>query len=317
VSAGLSRPIEGLAREAERVDLDRLDASFDTERLDEIGALSRVLDRMTYRLRASAARLRDAERRATTGEIARQVNHDVKNGLIPIRNVISHLAQLARERPAEMPAVFAERQATLESSVQYLQSLAANYARLTPALEKRPCDLNAIVRAVVADAADGRGAEGRRSALVVAELAERPPLVLADPVALRRILDNLVVNAVESLNGGKGRVVVWTRVEGGPAGERVLLGVVDDGRGLAPGELARVFDDFYTTKPGGTGLGLSIVRRLVTDLGGRIEVESAPGKGTRFTIDLPAASETTREAPAGAVRAVVASPVRGHGERLP
>jgi signal transduction histidine kinase len=294
VSASLSKPIEGLAEEAERLDLNHLDGSFDTERLDEIGALSRVLDRMTHRLRASASRLRDAERRATTGEIARQVNHDVKNGLIPIRNVVSHLAQLARERPAEMPGVFLERQSTLESSVQYLQSLAANYARLTPTLEKKSCDLNAIARAVVAEANELRGAAPGTGARVVAELAERLPRVHADPVALRRILDNLVVNAVESLDGGKGRVVVWTRAERGPDGERVLMGVADEGRGLTAEESARVFDDFYTTKQGGTGLGLSIVRRLVTDLGGRIEVESLPEKGTRFTIELP--SENGRSA---------------------
>src|SRR6185436_4047445 len=109
------------------------------------------------------------------GDIARQVNHDVKNGLIPIRNVVSHLSQLARERPAEMPAVFLERQATLESSVQYLQSLAANYARLSPTLEKRPCDLNAIVRDVVADATAGRGADGAEGVRVVTELADFLP----------------------------------------------------------------------------------------------------------------------------------------------
>jgi signal transduction histidine kinase len=287
VAGGLSRPIEGLAHEAERIDLDRLDVTFASERPDEIGALSRVLERMTHRLRASTTRLRDAERRATTGEIARQVNHDVKNGLIPIRNVVSHLAQLARERPGEMPGVFLERQSTLESSVQHLQSLAANYARLTPTLEKKSCDLNAIARAVVTEANQLRNAAAGSGARVSAELAERLPRVHADPVALRRILDNLVVNAVESLDGGEGGVVVSTRVDRGSHGERVLLGVADEGRGLTAEESARVFDDFYTTKPGGTGLGLSIVRRLVADLGGRIEVESVPGRGTRFTVELP------------------------------
>jgi two-component system sensor histidine kinase AtoS len=187
-----------------------------------------------------------------------------------------------------MPGVFLERQATLESSVQHLQSLATNYARLTPALEKKSCDLNGIVRTVVAEANELRNAAAGSGARVSAELAERLPRVHADPVALRRILDNLVVNAVESLDGGKGRVVVSTRADRGPDGERVLLGVADEGRGLTAEESARVFDHFYTTKPNGTGLGLSIVRRLVTDLGGRIEVESVVGRGTRFTIELPA-----------------------------
>jgi signal transduction histidine kinase len=209
----------------------------------------------------------------------------VKNGLIPIRNVVSHLAQMARERPAEMPAVFLERQATLESSVRYLQSLATNYARLSPTVEKRACDLNAIARDVVADALAG-GDKETRSLQVVTQLADGLPRVLADPVALRRILENLVVNAVDSMEGRAGRVLVWTRLDETGGIQRFLIGVEDNGRGLTPTERAHIFDDFYSTKPGGTGLGLSIVRRLVADLGGRIDVESVSGEGTRFTIEL-------------------------------
>ncbi|HVS19710.1 MAG TPA: HAMP domain-containing sensor histidine kinase, partial [Planctomycetota bacterium] len=287
VSAQLSRPLATLARRAGHIDLDRLDVEFPTRRLDEIGSLSRVLDRMTRRLRASAARIRDAERRATTGDIARQVHHDVRNGLIPIRNVLTHLTQVARETPEQMPGVFLERQGTLESSVSYLHSLATSYARLTPALERQPCDVNRIVRDVVDDAAVARTEEGVELR-VDADLTHGLPHVLGDPVALRRVLDNLVVNAVESVEGTAGRVVVSTRLlEGGPARVRVV--VADSGRGMTPEERARIFDDFYTTKPRGTGLGLSIVRRLVNDLGGRIEVESTPGEGTRFTVELPAA----------------------------
>jgi signal transduction histidine kinase len=157
-------------------------------------------------------------------------------------------------------------------------------------LEKRACDVNGIARDVVADALAGGDMEAR-SVQVVTELADALPRVLADPVALRRILENLVLNAIESLEGRGGRVLVWTRLDEAGGSQRILIGVEDDGRGLSPTERARVFDDFYTTKPTGTGLGLSIVRRLVADLGGRIDVESVTGEGTRFTIELPTASE--------------------------
>lgn len=275
-SERLSRPVTELARKAERVDLDREDVAFDTGAADEVGALSRVLDRMTARLRASAGRLREAERRATIGEIARQVNHDVRNGLVPIRNVVSHLAQLAAERPEELPAVFRERQGTLESSVEYLHGLAGNYARLSPRLSRESCDLNAIAREV----ADGR---------VRLELTPGLPPVEGDPVALRRIVENLIVNALESLEDASGGVTVATK----RADDLVVLEVKDTGRGMAAEERARIFEDFYTTKERGTGLGLSIVRRLVGDLGGRIDVDSAPGKGTRFSIELPARGRGT------------------------
>lgn len=289
VAARLSRPLAELARRAGRVDLDDPAEVFATRRRDEVGSLARVLDAMMQRLRASAARLREAERRATVGEIARQVNHDVRNGLIPIRNVVGHLAELARERPDELPRVFLERQRTLDASIEYLHSLAANYARLSPEPVRKPCDVNAMARAVASDAA-GRdvGANGAR-AVVATDLAPAVPPVLGDPVALRRILENLVVNALESLDDGGGRVLVATRVERGGDGARVVVEVADTGRGMDEAQRARIFEDFYTTKARGTGLGLSIVRRLVNDLGGRIEVESAVGQGTRFRVELPGA----------------------------
>src|SRR4029079_513057 len=101
-------------------------------------------------LRQSAARLREAERRATLGDVARQVNHDIKNGLAPIRHVLRHLTQVASEQPAALAQVFAERRGTLESSVGYLDTLARNYAPPKPAMVGPPCDLNAVGRPGVA-----------------------------------------------------------------------------------------------------------------------------------------------------------------------
>ena len=105
---------------------------------------------------------------------------------------------------------------------------------------------------------------------------------------LRRILENLVGNAVDSLAGRTdGIVTVGTESVESPAGAVVRLSVVDSGPGMSRTELDRAFDDFHTTKEGGTGLGLSIVRRLVLDLGGALRIETAPGAGTRAIVDLP------------------------------
>ena len=126
--------------------MERLDVEFASDGRDEVGALERLLGQMTERLRAGATRLREVERRAATGELARQVNHDVKNGLAPLRNVLRHLAQVARDRPTELPKVFAERRQALVSSLNYLESLAATYAKLSPPPEPQRCDANAVTR---------------------------------------------------------------------------------------------------------------------------------------------------------------------------
>ncbi|MGH7505281.1 MAG: ATP-binding protein [Longimicrobiales bacterium] len=289
IATRVSRPVAELARNASRVDLDRLDVGFALDRSDEVGTLSRVLDAMTGRLRASATRLREAERRATVGEMARQVNHDVKNGLVPIRNVVRHLGEVAKEDPAAVGAVFAERQNTLEAGIGYLEALATNYARLSPRNDRRRCDVNAVVRDVV------RHASARPHHSIRVQLDDGAPTILGDPVALRRIVENLVANALESLPDGPGTVVVGTRTDNGAAGGRVRITVADDGHGMTADEVKRIFDDFYTTRARGTGLGLSIVRRLAADLGGSVRVESELGAGSRFRVELPAAPRSGRQ----------------------
>ena len=99
LSAGLSRPLAALARATSSISLEGPELELTTARDDEIGALARRFGVMGRRLRASATQLLDAERRATRGEMARQVNHDVKNGLIPIRNVVQHLTQVQEREP--------------------------------------------------------------------------------------------------------------------------------------------------------------------------------------------------------------------------
>ncbi len=285
----LSRPLNELARQTARMDLDRLDAEFPSDRRDEVGTLSRFLAAMQERLRLSVQRLREAERRATLGELARQVNHDIKNGLAPLRHVLRHLGEVAEQDPTSLAAVFQERRPTLDSSLGYLADLSASYARLSPRPRRQSCDLNRLVRTVVA----GSGGP----AAVHLDLAEHLPTVQADPVGLRRIIENLLRNALDSLSGCRdGRVELRTALrpvaagaDPGPAD--LVLVVADNGCGIPAEDHERIFTDFYTSKPGGTGLGLSIVRRLVADFDGRITCESEPDRGTTFTVLLPAEPE--------------------------
>jgi signal transduction histidine kinase len=285
LSSLISRPLRELARKTSEIDLDRLDHSFETDRRDEIGGLSRLLGAMIDRLRSSSAELREAERRAAVGDLARQVNHDIKNGLAPIRNVLRHLTQVVRDEPDKLAGIFESRRGTLESSVEYLDTLARNYDRLSPGPERGPCDVNAIVEQVLRSTPyDG--------AAVHQQLAHQLPAVMGDRLMVRRILENVVGNAVDSTAGRAGAsVTVSTEPVGSEADpDRVRITVVDTGRGMSETELQRAFDDFYSTKAGGTGLGLSIVRRLILDLNGVLRVETEPGVGTKVIVELPTAS---------------------------
>ena len=299
LSRQISRPIVELAEQAGAIDLERLDVRFRSRRQDEVGVLARFLDQMMVRLRGSAQRLREVERRATQGEMARQVNHDIKNGLIPIRNVFRHLSELFKEEPQALPKVFGERRAVLETSIVYLEELAANYARISKSPRRQSCRLNDIVRQVSASAEQ----PGRIT--VRLDLDPQIGEIPIDPVALRRIIENLTRNACESMEDGGGTLELITARRTNEAGDAGFeLSITDSGQGIPPEILDKVFDDFFTTKETGSGLGLSIVRRLVSDFDGTIRAENIRDDqppaawGARFVLWFPERSVST-EAPNG------------------
>ena len=168
--------------------------------------------------------------------------------------------------------MFAQRRQTLDAGLAYLETLAANYAKLSPQSERKATDVNTVVRETI-------GA----SSLVRTKLADGLPPVSADALVLRRVIENLVSNALDSLDGKAGTVTVTTESRK----NIVRIAVSDTGRGMSKSELDKAFDDFHTTKPGGTGLGLSIVRRLVLDSNGSLKVETEPGQGSTFIVEIP------------------------------
>ena len=236
---------------------------------------------MLKRIREGLARVRDAEKRATVGEVARQVNHDVRNGLVPIRNVLDHLREAHRSGPGALAEAFAARSRTLVASLDYLGELADRYGAVAAHGVREQADLREVARSVVASAAALPA--GVR---LVESLGTAAAWVDMDAVSLRRVVENLVANAVAAVEGKGGEVGVALEEVAGTEAPGYRLTVADDGPGI-PGELRdRVFEPFVTTRREGTGLGLAIVRRLVTDVGGRVVLDSDRERGTRVHVIL-------------------------------
>lgn len=150
-------------------------------------------------------------------------------------------------------------------------------------LNREWTDINSLVEKTLYLASLSQPA---RSVEVIRELAADLPMVFGDPEHLLHALMNLVMNGFEALGQG-GRLAIKTESLDG----QVLISISDNGPGIPPDKLAKVFDPFYTTKENGTGLGLSVAHSLVSSHEGRIGVESNPGSGTVFTIFLPGAME--------------------------
>jgi len=247
---------------------------------DEIGQLARAFNRMTHELVAQRERLVQAERVAAWRELARRLAHELKNPLFPLQITVENM-QRARERhPEQFDEVFREGAATLLAELANLKQIVArfsDFARM-PAPEMQPVSFNELVSDTL-KLFEPQLAQARVRAN--AELDPRLCPVQADPEQMTRVLRNLILNAIDAMPEGGTLTVRTMALEGG-----VRLEVSDTGQGLTPGECSRLFTPYYTTKTHGTGLGLAIVQSVVSDHHGRVSVESAPGKGTTFRIEL-------------------------------
>lgn len=245
-----------------------------------------VFDDITMLLRA--------QRDAAWGEVARRLAHEIKNPLTPIQLSAERMRRRFLGQMGEKDAEVLDRAThTIVQQVEAMKQMVnafSEYAR-APAMELASFDLNQLV-AEVADLYRAQDAHVQ----VRLFLDEHLGLVEADRGRVRQILNNLLTNAFEALEGQQDAVVVLETRRTAMAGHPVLdLVVSDNGPGFQREIIGQVFDPYVTSKPKGTGLGLAIVKKIVEEHGGRIEAENARGGGARVRILLPlddAARET-------------------------
>jgi nitrogen fixation/metabolism regulation signal transduction histidine kinase len=281
-AARVTRPVVSLAEAARRVALGDLNAKVEVESRDELGELAEAFNRMTEDLLQQKDRTLQAERVAAWRELARRLAHELKNPLFPLQVTIENLMRAKRKSPEVFEEVFHEGIATLLAEINNLKTIVGSFSEFSkmPQPQRRPTQLNDVVRSVLRVFQAQLQEKGQVT--VCTELSEDLPKISADPDLLQRVLQNLVLNAIDAMPQG-GDLTIHTA----NLGNRVELSVSDTGSGLTKEECGRLFTPYYTTKQHGTGLGLAIVQSVVSDHGGTISVESAKDKGTMFRIELP------------------------------
>jgi two-component system, NtrC family, nitrogen regulation sensor histidine kinase NtrY len=306
VSARVTRPIEELAAGAREVAAGHWQARVNIRSRDEVGQLAGAFNEMTRQLTEQRERLVQTERVAAWRELARRLAHELKNPLFPLQLTVENL-QRAREQTSEQfDEVFFESTATLREELENLKTIISRFSDFAkmPPPQFEPVDLNELVRSAVKLFEPQMAPVGRPPVTSELYLDEDIPHPQADPILLRRAIENLILNSLDAMPAG-GTLTVRTAQRSGA----VRLEVTDTGEGLTPEECARLFTPYYTTKRFGTGLGLAIVQSVVSDHGGRIEVESAPGAGATFRIELPLEQKISVEGAAPAENRPVDPPV--------
>ena len=284
VAARVTRPVEELADAARAVADGRWDVQVAAgEASGEVGALARAFTTMTGQLAEQRDRLVQAERVAAWRELARRLAHELKNPLFPLRITVDNLRRAKSLTPVEFDEVFEESMGTLHTGLTNLNTVVgrfSDFARM-PVPVIADVSPNEIVQRSVKLFHAQLASVDRPAIHVTTDLDSAVGVVAADGEQLGRALTNLLVNAIDAMPNG-GELTIRTR----RANDGVRFEVSDTGQGLTEEERQRLFTPYYTTKQHGTGLGLAIVQSVVADHHGRIWVDSEPGKGTTFHIEL-------------------------------
>src|SRR5499427_8993433 len=283
-SARVTRPVVELARAAQDVASGNWNASVQVEGHDEVAQLADAFNRMTSELLAQKERLVQAERVAAWRELARRLAHELKNPLFPLQLTVENLVRAKSQKPEMFEEIFRESSETLLAEISNLKGIINRFSEFSkmPQLHLQHVQVNEVVEGVARLFQAQFQAKGPQAIACQMQLDPHLEPVGADPELLHRALSNLVLNAMDAMPNG-GTLTLRTRQENG----KVAIAVSDTGSGLTLEECARIFTPYYTSKQHGTGLGLAIVQSVVSDHGGRISVQSEPGKGTTFVIELP------------------------------
>ena len=215
-------------------------------------------------------------------EVARRLAHEIKNPLTPIQLSAERLRRHFGAAPPATLAFVDECTSTIVAEVESLKGLVDEFSQFArmPAPKAVPTALHPLLDDTLT-LYDGLFAEVRFERRYAADL----PLVRVDPEQIRRVVINLVDNAVEAMER-RGRITVETgRV---PSDNLVRVVIADDGPGIPAADRDKLFLPYFSTKRRGSGLGLAIVRRIIAEHGGAIDVSDNHPHGTRFTIELPA-----------------------------
>jgi nitrogen fixation/metabolism regulation signal transduction histidine kinase len=239
---------------------------------------------MVGELADARSRLEYLQKVSAWQEVARRLAHEIKNPLTPIQLAVQELGSKYRGDDPGYQALLATAQEILHEEITGLRRLVDDFSAFAklPRVEPAPVDLAALVSEAVRLHPEWQGA-------VRVEPSAGPVPALCDRTLFRRVIANLVENALQAASGAGRTPEVRLSVQRRPEQQRAVLIVDDNGPGVSPADRQRIFHPYVTQREGGTGLGLAIVRKLVIDHGGDVTVNAAPAPlgGARFEVEIP------------------------------
>lgn len=281
VANSITKPIAAIGDKLKQLKLGIRNQPLEWKSMDEIGTLIGEYNKMIRKLEDSADRLAQSERESAWREMAKQVAHEIKNPLTPMKLSIQYLQHAYKSNPENIEPLLKRVSNTLIEQIDNLAQIASefgNFAKM-PRAENQNIDFNNLVLSVYDLFHDGEG-----DIEINLNLPTETYTVYADKNHLIRVLNNLVKNAQQSIpDDRKGRIVISVF----NTKDIVTLKVSDNGIGITDDKKDKVFVPNFTTKSSGTGLGLAISKNIIESINGEIYFKTVIGEGTDFFVELP------------------------------
>ncbi len=279
----ISRPLLMIRRHISGLKLGGETELIDWQSEDEIGELVQEYNRIAIELGQSAEELAKTERESAWREMAKQIAHEIKNPLTPMKLSIQHLQRSADSKDGDIKAKIQKTSETLISQIESLTAIAEAFSSFAkfPDKELKSLLITPIAKEVAHLYID--------QAEVHFEIAEelKGLEVLADRDLVLRVFNNLIKNSVQAYENEE-EAKIWIRIYRSEKGEDMLcVEVKDEGKGISEDQAAHIFEPSFTTKSSGTGMGLAIVKRSMEQMGGKVEMRSKVGEGSSFTLYFP------------------------------
>ncbi len=274
----LSRPLRDLSKAARSVGKGDLDVVLEARSADEVGDLIQSFNVMTSELKASRARLARAERELAWKEMAKQVAHEIKNPLTPIKLSIQHLVQAYKQGAKDFGDILQRVSQTVVEQIEVLTRIASefsNFARM-PERHFERVDLVQLLMESINLFKEVKDVSFRTN------LSENPSFVIADKDELRRVFINIIRNSIQAMEKG-GTIGVDLTMDR----HACTIRISDTGSGIPENLREKVFQPNFSTKTDGTGLGLAIAQKVIEDLDGTISLHSKVGEGTTIEMIIP------------------------------
>jgi len=283
LSRALAQPIARLQQGMEEAAQGKFERVLPVKSRDEIGALVTTFNTMQGQLLESRQKIATQQRQLAWREMARQIAHEIKNPLTPMKLAIQHLQRSLDDKDgSRFKKQFQRTTASLIAQIDSLAHIAnefSSFARL-PRRTVEAFD----VRTVIRDAHTLMQAEASAAITMDVQLPDQPLMVQGDASELRRVYINLIKNAIEAVHETENAMIMITAIVDG---DHVMTNVIDNGGGIPKQMQDRIYEPNFSTKTSGVGLGLAIAKQAVEQSGGHISFTTQQGQGTTMQIILP------------------------------